>query len=671
MQSLSNLNTRAATALAFTENRGTNVIFDRAAGKTYSFTETSLTFNNIVGANIVEIINPSIANVRFQINLGAAQATISYNTLPTGVTVNKVGSIYTFYGIDSVSDYDAIKQVTINIDAAYSGSFSYSGAIVYNTDSQANVQFEWNVGIYIPDAQLTAVSSLSCDPTYFFGGIADITSFFGLAVEGVRVLGTEFQLEVYAKRIARTGATIDTNATLSAKPRQYLFNDSTFNIDNPNPQRDSHLFGNTLAWDGSNIVIGSLSRDLEHSMYAVNATNGDTEFSFDRIGVAGTPATSSCDILGYNNNYVLVVEGTGTDNADDHIVLWKKQATGDLYTKIDNIGYADPSGGSGGAGVSIQNAGSSTTVTDSYIIHVDTLYGYEFIYNWGLGRVRVYSIDDSSGLTLEYDHIGVSDSTFAVPRRQNLGQNGIAICEDYYAMTERYDYNDSTAGSWHKIYVYDTATGTLQYTLNGSSSQKEPQSLAMYDNNLYITYDDNTLEVFDMDTGSTTSTITLDVGGIGLNYIREYDATFLQIGNSLYNRTNGHLEASPGVGVFLSTQKLAQGDVSYDVNGQVLTVGTYGAADVTRLAGTYTVSTGSSNSSAADLIVGTYTIVVDGTGAAEVTAIVDPGRNNAAGDIITIADSLLGNAGADDWTFVVASTFDRTDQGRIQIGTET
>ena len=90
-------------------------------------------------------------------------------------------------------------------------------------------------------------------------------------------------------------------------------------------------------------------------------------------------------------------------------------------------------------------------------------------------------------------------------------------------------------------------------------------------------------------------------------------------------------------------------------SGQVATVGTYGAADASRLAGTYTVSTGSSNSIAADLIVGTYTIVVDGSGGASVTAITNPGRNNAVGDIITISDGSLGAGGGADWTFVIAT----------------
>ena len=89
--------------------------------------------------------------------------------------------------------------------------------------------------------------------------------------------------------------------------------------------------------------------------------------------------------------------------------------------------------------------------------------------------------------------------------------------------------------------------------------------------------------------------------------------------------------------------------------GQVATVGTFSAADASRLGGTYTVSTGFSNSIAADLIVGTYKIIVNGTGEVTSVEILNPGRNNAAGDIVTIADSSLGNGGGADFTFVVAS----------------
>ena len=89
--------------------------------------------------------------------------------------------------------------------------------------------------------------------------------------------------------------------------------------------------------------------------------------------------------------------------------------------------------------------------------------------------------------------------------------------------------------------------------------------------------------------------------------------------------------------------------------GQVATVGTFGAADASRTGGTYTVSTAFSNSIAADLITGTYTIVVSGTGEVTSITILNPGRNNAAGDILTVVDGSLGAGGGADFTFVVAS----------------
>jgi hypothetical protein len=576
MQSLTDLNNRAATPITFTENRGTNVIFDRAAGKQYNFTETSLSFDLLVGANIVEIINPSIANVRYKVNLGTTQASLSYGTLPAGVTVNQVGTVYTFYGIDSISDWEAIKQPTVIIDPAFAGSFSYSAAVVYNTDTAADIEFEWNIGIYLPDAQLSAAASLSCAPSYFQGGIANLTSFFGLAVEGVKVLGSVFSMVTNANRLARTGATMSISSTIVAKPKLFLFTDTTFDILNPDPQEDNHEFGQTLAQDGNNTVITNIGNHPDYIGYAFNATNGNQLFAFERQKTSSneTLTNFSVDILGFNNDYVAFRErsqdGGSTDNADETISLWKKQSTGDLYTVIDTIVFTDPSGGSGGAGTSIDANNCTTTLSDGYIILQDSIFQADSTFSEYRGRVYVYSIDDSTGLTLEYTHTGVDDTTFpSNPRRQHLGNDAIAINDDYYAFTENYMYPDSVVGSWHRIFVYDTATGTLQHTINGSNSQKEPQGLMMDGNDLYITYDDRSLEVFDMSTGTTSSTITLASGGTtGLGSIRIFDSRLIYIGDTLYDRTNGNIESSPGgaalKGTFFGTTKLAIGDDDYD-----------------------------------------------------------------------------------------------------------
>ena len=589
MQSLTDLNNRAATPITFTENRGTNVIFDRAAGKQYNFTETSLSFDLLVGANIVEIINPSSANVRYKVNLGTTQASLSYGTLPAGVTVNQVGTVYTFYGIDSISDWEAIKQPTVIIDPAFAGSFSYSAAVVYNTDAQADVEFEWNVGVYLPDAQLSAAASLSCAPSYFQGGIANLTSFFGLAVEGVKVLGSVFSMVTNANRVARTGATMAISSTLTAKPKLFLFNDVTFDIVNPDPEEDNQVFGADLAQDGDNIIIGTINNHSANIAYAFNATNGNQLFAFESqaTSIDATIRNLQREILGFNDDYVLFKEssedGGSTENTDETITLWKKQSTGDLYTRnTTKLVFTDPSGGSGGSAISIDANNCTTTLSNNYFILQDSLFEANSTFSEFRGKVYVYSIDDATGLTLEYTHTGVDDTTFpSLPRRQHLGSDAIAINDDYYAFTENYFYPDSVVGSWHRIFVYDTATGTLQHTINGSNSQKEPQGLMMDGDDLYITYDDRSLEVFDMSTGTSTSTITLESGGTGLKSIRIFDSRLIYIGDTLYDRTNGNIESSPGGenlgGTFFGTTKLALSDTSYSdtyTNEGKITIGT-------------------------------------------------------------------------------------------------
>lgn len=91
-------------------------------------------------------------------------------------------------------------------------------------------------------------------------------------------------------------------------------------------------------------------------------------------------------------------------------------------------------------------------------------------------------------------------------------------------------------------------------------------------------------------------------------------------------------------------------NVSSD-KGSIETV-TVGAADASRSAGTYTTVTGTASADGADA---EFTIVVDGSGAATVSAISDEGSGYVVGETITIADSDLGNGGADDLVLTVAT----------------
>ncbi len=81
------------------------------------------------------------------------------------------------------------------------------------------------------------------------------------------------------------------------------------------------------------------------------------------------------------------------------------------------------------------------------------------------------------------------------------------------------------------------------------------------------------------------------------------------------------------------------------VTGKILAIDNVGGADVSRSAGTYTVSpTGGSGSGAS------VSIVVDGSGAATVT-LLNGGKNYVDGETLTATDAVLGGGGAANLTF--------------------
>ena len=91
-----------------------------------------------------------------------------------------------------------------------------------------------------------------------------------------------------------------------------------------------------------------------------------------------------------------------------------------------------------------------------------------------------------------------------------------------------------------------------------------------------------------------------------------------------------------------------------DNNGKVLTFDSVSAADASRAAGTYSVTTTTNNNGSGV----TANVTVDGIGGVAITLTAN-GQGYAVGDIITIADADLGAGGAPDVTFTVVSVADR------------
>ena len=167
MNSFQYLNGIADAPVTYTENRTSNVIFDRPAPKDYAFTDITYSFNVIVGTNIVELIGTP--NVRYEIDVGTELATIPTVGWPAGVSVLRVGNIYTFYGIDSVSKWNAVKSPLITLSNSFNGTIYYRATVVYDTLQQVNIRVGWEVGVFVPAALLISQSNMTIDADATFG----------------------------------------------------------------------------------------------------------------------------------------------------------------------------------------------------------------------------------------------------------------------------------------------------------------------------------------------------------------------------------------------------------------------------------------------------------------------------------------------------------------------
>ena len=100
--------------------------------------------------------------------------------------------------------------------------------------------------------------------------------------------------------------------------------------------------------------------------------------------------------------------------------------------------------------------------------------------------------------------------------------------------------------------------------------------------------------------------------------------------------------------------------------GSHKTMDTFGAANVSRTAGTYTGVTGTSGGSGT---VGTFNIVVGAGGAVTSAVVATGGSGHAVNDTITIADSSLGSGGAAAFTMDVATISSTAEVASVTLTT--
>ncbi|CAB4154822.1 hypothetical protein UFOVP645_32 [uncultured Caudovirales phage] len=256
MNSLSELNDYGNTSLTVTDTRPSNVIFDKMPPATFTpqvvtiSESTSVTSLTIVPENeILNVINYSTANVRYKVTIvapsGFSSSTLTFGTLPPGVTLNQSGQAYTISGINSSLIWDQIKTFTWNIPADHASyNLWYLNLQIIYFDSKLNTTItrSWNYydDRYFYVAELSSTSTLQASAVKYKTFTASLSSAASLSAVG-RVkpydLQSQFTLTSTAKRIRLGASSISTSATLAANA------DKTKNITNIGRQRyyDSNI----------------------------------------------------------------------------------------------------------------------------------------------------------------------------------------------------------------------------------------------------------------------------------------------------------------------------------------------------------------------------------------------------------------------------------------------
>jgi len=150
MNSLQDLNNHGTTSVSYEDNRDSDVKFDRAIATNATVALERKDSHLVpVGINIEEVIGtPGIV---YTVNLSNnADATLTWPSLPAGVTASSPSTgIYQLNGIDSVTDWLAVRAPTVNLAVGYVGDFTYQAAITYNT-SQTRY---WDVDVSVADIE--------------------------------------------------------------------------------------------------------------------------------------------------------------------------------------------------------------------------------------------------------------------------------------------------------------------------------------------------------------------------------------------------------------------------------------------------------------------------------------------------------------------------------------
>ena len=399
MAGLSELTAYSQTSYSYTDNRTPGPKFNVPAVFDLDFTETTLTFPiDRQGLEILEVVNPSTADVKLIVETTTADASVSWSNIPTGSSVSKVGNSYTIDGIDSVAIWDQIKDPDITLTADFAGSFQYFVTITWYDGLNLNTK-TYTVGLSIPAALFESSTTISCEGDRIRTISEVLLAEAELTALDKPDLFCQFSLDITATLFKPTSSTMSSAFTTEFKqqvmnlnPAGYLSNQkntlyptdppfvrnsgaSTYTLvftvtDSSIALTNTGSISNTLTISGTLGIVNDqlddllLFPDFDHTgditmtvVYSEDSVEQETfEVTIPHLG-AGVPFTTQ----------FVTFETPGTTNTT---FTYEQVTYGNFRTLLVGGGGGGAYGGGGGGGRVLEVSNLTPTYSSSYAITV-------------------------------------------------------------------------------------------------------------------------------------------------------------------------------------------------------------------------------------------------------------------------------------------------------------
>jgi surface protein len=314
MNTLTELNNFSATTLELTDQRPANVIFDLVA-PLYPADQNDQIISTVVSIvpsiEILEIINYATADVRLRVSIIASGSplltgsTVTFDTLPSGLSLSQVGSVYTISGISTLAQWNAIKYFTWVLPANFNSCplwYLDVAILYYNAASSQQRVVDWEV--YDPDnyyiAKLNsqfAQSTLIGNKKQFAGAITSSSS-----------------LECPGSRVYRFTSSMTSSVTSNIIGRRAKFGASIQTVSanlvavNTRVKRAAAVISSSSAMSCSAQTIRRSSSIMTAAVSQISSLT-DAPFEYQvRIAVSG----SSLGIYGVKGDGLIINWGDGT-----------------------------------------------------------------------------------------------------------------------------------------------------------------------------------------------------------------------------------------------------------------------------------------------------------------------------------------------------------------------